>query len=685
MKKISLLVYPNLAVPDTAISWLVVCLILATLFYIPHLPLWSTSGSALIAVWRFHLLKQNRSLPSKTIRFLLTAMVFVTVMVAFKSYLGREPGLSALLLLTGLKLLEVRFYRDFMVAVFLCIFLVLGLFLFTQSILAFVFMAVMILLLTMVLILVNSPVSSLHTSDEGVVGRLRGIFPSSGMAFRLILFSIPLVLILFFFFPRSSGPLWDLPQGGSSFGHSGFGEFLRPGYVAWLAQSYDTAFRVRFPGDDMPVFSDLYFRGLVLWFTDGDTWFQGVFPFREIGPEKPVANALCQDIILEPHFQSWLFALDRPVSFPSWSGRMPGWTFRTEKPVERHLLYRVCSITRPHASTDLHPVSHRWGLQLPKRLNPEIRQLALQLKENCRSDEEVMRSVLNFFRQPSFSYTLNPGLLDRKAPIADFLLRSRKGFCEHYAASFGVLMRAAGVPTRVVLGYHGGKYNPVGGYLEIRQADAHAWNEVWIEGKGWIRVDPTAEVSPERIEYGAEISRSISSIVGTSEAERTELIRKRLQRGFFRKMWEILGNFWDNLDSNWNLWVIGYGRDRQDGLLDSIGLVDVSWVTLLAAVAGMVFLLMFMGKMVMKRKLLSRDPLTDLYRLFCRKMKYRGIERHSWEGPVDFRDRAIRQFPWLRKDLEGICALYIEMRYGRLSPTAKWLKKLKTRINKLKF
>jgi transglutaminase-like putative cysteine protease len=685
MRKISVLNLPPLAIPGVAIAWLVVCLILSALFFSPYLPWWGIAGCVIIALWRYRMLQRKRPPTSRTIRLLLAALVIGSVILTFQSYLGREPGLTALLLLTALKLLEINSYRDFMVAVFLCFFLVLGLFLFTQSVLAFLFMSAMILLLTTVVVRVNSPVSTGSLIAEEMAVKLKDLFSSAGIAARLVMASLPLVLVLFLLFPRSSGPLWDLPQGGMGRGRSGFGEFIRPGYVAWLAQSFDTAFRVRFPGHDMPAFTDLYFRGLVLWFTDGDTWFQGVFPFRQSAHEKTASGGICQEIMLEPHFHSWLFALDRPVSFPPWSGRMPGWTFRTEKPVERHLLYRVCSVIRPDSPTDLHPVSRRWGLQLPKRLSPKIRRLAMDLKKNCLNDREIVAAVLNYFRQPSFTYTLNPGYLDRKAPIADFLFRSRKGFCEHYAAAFGVLMRSAGVPTRVLMGYQGGKYNPVGEYLEVRQADAHAWDEVWIEEEGWVRVDPTAVVSPERIAYGAEISRSISSLPSVSEAERSELIRKKLHRNFFEKIWDTLANFWDNLDNNWNLWVIGYDRSRQEGLLDSVGLVDLSWVTLLAVLAGFISIFMFLVRMLIIRQSRLRNPLAGLYRIFCRKMKNRGVERHIWEGPLEFGNRAIQSLPAQRKNIEMISDLYIQMRYGRQKPTAQSLKILRTLIKRLKY
>jgi transglutaminase-like putative cysteine protease len=423
----------------------------------------------------------------------------------------------------------------------------------------------------------------------------------------------------------------------------------------------------------------------VLWNTDGKFWFQGIFPFRQRSSPPIPENAIQQEIVLEPHNRKWLFALDRPVSFPDWSGQLPGNIFQTRRPLKRHLRYRVYSQLTPPQDKNLHPVVKKWALQLPRRLNPNIRQLALSFKKDADSDGQVVSAILDFFRNSDFSYTSNPGWLNRDDPIAEFLFKHKKGFCEHFASSFALLARIAGIPTRVVIGYQGGKYNPLGKYLVVRQAEAHAWTEVWLEKRGWIRIDPTAVVSPERIEYGVDLTRSISSFGSISGSERSDAIRRVLDKGVLQKIWEALGNFWDNLSTNWNYWVVSFDQDQQKSTLESLGLVEANWVVQTFMVifgGGILFLI---GSFIFKIKSTPVSPLGRLYEQFCLKVEKAGVKRYPWEGPVDFKKRIKKIFPAKSKNIDQIISLYIHMQYGKRSPTAPLLKQFKKQIRELGF
>jgi transglutaminase-like putative cysteine protease len=673
MNLTNLLPSPKLLISRRDIRNLVLSLLFVVIFLIPHIPAWAIAGCFMVASWRYYLEVKKKPLPSRNLRLVLTVVAFLSIYIHYEAFLGRDPGITALVLLSALKLIELKSIRDFQMMVFLCFFLVLGVCLYNQSVLTLVLLLAMVVALTSIMLRVNHPDRS---SQTGFPGRL---FHSV----KLILFALPLVVVLFLFFPRSSGPLWDLPQGGTGFGRSGFSEFIHLGYIAWVAKSYETAFRVTFPDKNMPSYSDLYFRGMVLWFTDGKAWFHGFFPYRNPPRNSIPDGSILQEILLEPHYSRYLFALDRPVAFPSWAGRMPGWSFRTKKPVEKHLRYSVHSMLPSRDDSQLAPVVRKWSLQLPKKLNPRIIRLGEQFRVGAASDREVVNAVLEYFRDPAFEYTLNPGFLNRDDPMGDFLFRSRKGFCEHFASSFALLMRIADVPARMVVGFHGGKYNPIGKYLELRRADAHVWTEVWLETRGWTRIDPTAVVSPERIEYGVEMSNSISSLGSVSDAERSEMIRRRLNKGFLTRLWETLGNVWDNLNRNWNYWVVSYDRDRQDDFLEGAGLVDLSGFTMIIMVITMSWILWSLASRWFKHRSFKPEPLIEVYHRFCKKMERRGFKRHLWEGPLDFKNRIIRKLPERRDSVEEIVSLFIRMRYGTLIQSKGRLKKLKQLVRRL--
>jgi len=685
MSRTLLLISPSLLITRKALGWLVFGLCLTVAWHIPHIPIWAIGSCFFIGFWSYYLKIKNKPLPSKGLRILLTFLAFFAIVLYYKSFLGRDPGITALVLFSALKLLELRLFRDFLVVIFLCFFLLLGLFLYDQSLLSFLAMTVTVFFLISIMLLVNHPDQRRSRLRPAVEEKKAKVANFLKFSVKLHLLSLPLVLVLFLFFPRTSGPLWNLPQGISGIARSGFGDFIRPGYIAWVAQSYETAFRVTFPDNNMPAHSELYFRGLVLWNTDGKFWFQGIFPFRQ-RPSPPLPeDVIAQDIVLEPHNRKWLFALDRPVSFPDWSGQLPGYIFQTKKPVKRHLRYRVYSQLLPLKSLSINRMVKKWALQLPRRLNPEIIQLALSLKAGANSDAEVVFSILNFFKDTAFQYTLNPGWLNQDDPIGDFLLNKKKGFCEHFASSFALLTRIAGIPSRVVVGYHGGKYNPVGKYLVVRQAEAHAWTEVWIKNQGWARIDPTAVVSPERIEYGVDVVRSISSLNSIPSSERSAAIRKVLRKGFLKKIWETIGNFWDSISSNWNYWVVSFDQNQQKSTLENLGLVEVNWIVqifIVFLVSGIIF---FAGSFIIKLRSTPSSPLSRLYLKFCWKAERAGVKRYNWEGPMDFRERIIKKFPEKSKKIEQIISLYIKMQYGTLSPAKPRLKKLKMLIRQLCF
>ncbi|MCK4762494.1 MAG: DUF3488 domain-containing transglutaminase family protein [Candidatus Aminicenantes bacterium] len=672
MKALSWAVSPRLPISKGSLNWLIFCLLMVIAGHVTHIPVWAALGALFIVVWRLRMVRKRSPLPANILRFMLTAGAIAGVVVTYRSYLGRDPGITALVILSSLKLLELKSHRDFMFVVFLCYFLVLGNFLYTQSIPSLIFMAAAVILITAAILRLNYQESeSLKTSS---------LLKSAA---KLFIFSLPFMLVLFFLFPRTSGPLWNLPQDPEGKYRSGFNDSIYPGQIAQLANSKIPAFRVTFPDDNLPRHKDLYFRGVILWFTNGRRWVQGILPARRPRQinENPEAG-IRQEIILEPHFRRWLFALDMPTILPYWSRQLPGRIFHTRRIVERYVSYRVTSQVDYRSAEELTATFRRWALQLPRDLSRRIRELALSWREQAASDSEIVQSALDYFRDPGFVYTLKPGVMDRERPFEDFLFNKKKGFCEHYAGAFALLLRAAGVPTRILTGYQGGIYNPVGKYLLVRQSEAHAWCEVWLEGEGWRRIDPTAVISPERIEYGIDMSNTLSSLGGAGD-DRQDAIDNALRRGFFKNLFQTLEDYWDTINNKWNLWIMSYDLYRQRSFLESLGIEHLGRWTLVVFIILIVAGLLILFSFLLRRKSALSEPLLELYRRFCNKLGRAGLRRLAWEGPLDFARRAAAKFPRSAGDIEQVTNLFIELRYGRQAVDDLHLKELKKHIARL--
>jgi transglutaminase-like putative cysteine protease len=673
---------PDLPIPKGALTWLMFCLFLSIgwhLWHIPEIPVWALAAVVPMSIFSYRRIIKGKPLPSATLRIGLTIASVIGIILTFHSPLGRDPGITTLILLSSLKLMELKTRRDFMFIVFMCYFIIFGNFLYDQSLLDLTFMIVAVIMVTAAVLRLN------HPDNEPV--KLPFLLRFS---FRLLLLALPFTIILFLLFPRTYGPFWNLPQEASAF-QTGFRSYVRPGAVAELAKSTAPAFKVEFPDNNMPGQKDLYFRGLVLWFTNGKTWYQGILPSRFSRSRSSAVEGILQYITLRPHNKKWLFSLDRPVRSPRWSRTFPGNIFQALWDLKTPIRYSV--ISRPDAGLSFLPKVHRkWALGRPEDLNPRTAALGQEWRDNASDINDILRQAEKFFKENGFVYTLNPGRMDPEDPLGDFLFNKRQGFCEHFAASFALLMRAAGVPARLVVGYQGGEYNPVGKYLEVRQSEAHAWAEVWVKEEqteidktdrttGWLRVDPTAWVSPERIEYGLEMSQSILS--GLTGSDRDEAIQQALRGNIFKRAWKFLKNHWENIKYKWDAWIITYDIFQQRNFLSSLGLGRVDRLSLLLAILILIPILLFIISFVLKRKALSSDPLVRLYLRFCSKLERLGVQRLRWEGPVHFEHRAVEKFPEKAEVIQQVTDLFVHLRYGRLEVTKERLKQLKRHIGKL--
>ena len=605
-----------------------------------HQPPWLSLGWLLIVLLPWWRLSRGRTLPGPWLRVPLAIAGLLAVLATYGGVHGRDPGVALLTTMIALKLLELRSLRDLYVTVFLGYFLVMANLLYSQEPPMAAYLLLSVLVLTATLVTANRGPARLALRDEL---RLGG---------KLLLQGLPIMLILFFLFPRIEGPLWHMPEERDQ-AVTGIGEEMSPGDISRLVQDDSVAFRVTFDGA-VPPPAERYWRGPVMWFTNGRRWRAGTLPGTR-GGFRGLGDPIHYDVTLEPNRQRWLFALDLPVDIPDGARLTDDFQVQVDNPVNERRRYRAASVTE-YLAPGLSPAQRRSGLQLPGVVSPRVRELALDWRAKAADDRAVVDLALAHFREQPFVYTLEPPRLPGD-PIDGFLFETRRGFCEHFATSFTVLMRLAGIPTRVVTGYQGGQMNPFGGYLIVRQSDAHAWTEVWLPGRGWNRVDPTAAVAPERVE------RSIDAGAGLGSDGAVQF--RGLGGSFGVSLGEQLQLLIDNVYAQWDLWVLGYGAARQLEVLSQLGLGIESWrdITLALAIA-IGLLLPLIGWSILRSPGRTRDPAARLYRRFCDRLARRGLPRADHEPPCRFAERVAAARPDLAGAVGHITALYVGLRYA---------------------
>ena len=605
-----------------------------------RIPVWVSAAVAAMLVSRAWLAWRGAALPGKWMLIPLTVLGTGGVVLTYGPGLGRDASVALLAIMLGLKVLEVKASRDATVVVCLGFFLIITNFLYSQTIPTALFMVVVMAWLTATLVALQDRNHTLAASQ------------ALGTAATLMLQAAPLTVALFLLFPRVQGPIFGFPQAAST-GVTGLSDRMSPGSLSRLGLSDEVAFRVRFTSQ-APAPHGLYWRGPVLWDFDGRTWTTGDTATTATGVVRHQTNSdvVRYTVTLEPHNMRWVFAIDLPTAAPPDTVLTNDYQLLSTRPVRNRLRYDVSSQLAYRYGLDEQPGLLRRALLIPRGYNPKSLELARQIRQQSSSEEDVVKNALDVFRSQPFFYTLVPPELGRDA-VDEFLFVTRRGFCEHYASSFVFLMRAAGVPARVVVGYQGGEMNPLGDYMIVRQSEAHAWAEVWLSKQGWVRVDPTAAVSPARIQAG------IAAAVPASEPLPISV----------RGNWQLLNRIhftWDAMANFWNQWVLGYTPERQTKLLTDAGFRAPSWQTLavlLMSVAGVV--VGVLSLLVLRKLLLVRpDPVVRAWGGFCRKLARRGTRKRPGEGPLDFARRAAAEQPALEPKINAIADLYIGARYA---------------------
>lgn len=597
---------------------------------------WITGLILLFAGWRLMLSIKGWAMPKVWLLWGINLLGIGAIYLQHGTLFGRDASVAFLALMIALKFMETNSRRDFVVLIFAGYFYSITTFLFSQSLLLGLYLLLPILALTASLIGSSYPHGSL---PHGL--RLR-------TALTLLLQGLPIMLLLFLLFPRVPGPLWGVPQDAYK-SMSGLSDEMEPGSISELSLSSAVAFRVEFEGSAPPS-RLLYWRGPVLNQFDGRRWLQAPQASEtETLDQTTEASTLNYNVTLEPHNRRWLFMLDMPVSLPDRATLSPSRQVLAEKPVRTRMRYAASSQTRYRLAAELNPETRKLTLQLPERGNPRSHALAQQWRGQA--PQRVVNLALTMLHEQGFAYTLSPPPLGSDS-VDDFLFRSKRGFCEHYAGSFVFLMRAAGIPARVVLGYQGGELNPVGRYLIVRQSSAHAWAEVWLEGQGWVRVDPTATVSPARLEGGLNFALPNEAFLPLMARPEFPMLRTLYQN-------------WDALNNGWNQWVLGYNQQRQLDLFSRLAGKKIDWAWLISTMfIGLFSVLAVLSLLLFRRQRGKRTPLQKLYQRYLHQLAKLGIHSQQGESATALAQRASAQLPQHAQTLQHISALYLELRYG---------------------
>ena len=629
--------------------WLLAAGIAAFAPLVQQVPLWLSGLTGLTFGWRALLAWQRRPLPSCWILILVSLVGAVGVLAEYRTLFGQRAGVALLVLFLALKQLEARAPRDGLAIVLLAYFLTLAQFFENQSILV---------ALTMIVTIVSSTAALASLADAQA--RPASLVRLAG---TLLAQALPFMLILFILFPRISGPLWGLPTDAYS-SMTGLSDNMSPGAINNLIQSDAIAFRVKFDGP-VPQKKEMYWRGPVLSRLEGRTWRPGTISIGEGVFYRPTEQSplFIYDVTLEPHNKPWLFGLEFPTILPPEAIGTSDFQLLARKPVRERQRYSI----RSRTEVEFFPDNQRTlveALQVPDDVNHRTVELGARWAADGGTDNQRLQRAIEFMRNQKLIYTLRPPLMSQH--VADeFLFDHKRGFCEHFSASFVVLMRAAGVPARVVTGYQGGERNPVDDTWVIRQSDAHAWAEVWLSRRGWVRVDPTAISVPNRIEQNLAAAIPEGEPLPFLAGAGLDWLRDVRYR-------------WWAVSNAWNQWVLGYNPERQRDFLQKLGMLAPDWRSMTAALTILcgITLLALSAWMLWRRPRL--DPVEREWRKLSRRLAKNGLARHPWEGPRDYAQRIGAAQPVKAAEIDRIATLYGGLRYGSLPP--HFLDELRRRI-----
>jgi transglutaminase-like putative cysteine protease len=615
--------------PSKALLWLIASFALLLSPQWDRLQLWLIAACAVLAAWRWLAQYGRVRLPGRLLR---TGIMLVLIGVYVATVQGRftvDTAASFFVLAVGLKWLETRSVRDFYVLFFILVYLATVNFLFHQEILWALVNFTGVALLLIGLQVLNAP--ELPGGMTSGWRRLGAMF----------LKTLPIVILLFVFFPRMS-PLWSVPL-VSGEARTGISDTMRPGDISNLAQSSERAFRVTF-GGEMPAYRDQYWRGLILDYLDGETWRQGQREgFRPLG-RVAVDGGIGEldsnqyDVLLEPTDQRWAFALENSRAVSDNVFEDSADLFRFRRPADSPVRYRLALEGEVSSTEAQSPAELRRYLQLPREGNPRARELARELRRSM-GDEQIVRSLLERYREQEYFYTLRPPAMPDDG-IDSLLFDEKRGFCAHYAGATTFVLRAAGIPSRVVVGYQGGESGAGGDYLIVRQYDAHAWVEAYIDGRGWVRIDPTAAIAPDRIESGL---RDAVAEEGSFLEDNWASPQRYADVALVQ--WASLQL--DRINYQWQRWVVGYQGQSQMDLMSRLpggfGMRELGYMT--AGIVGVGLLIAGLISAFQMRRGERRDAFRRVVDTWHRLCASAGVPVRHGETPSVLASRLAKAEP----------------------------------------
>jgi protein-glutamine gamma-glutamyltransferase len=636
------------SIPRRPLLWLAAALLFTLPPMFGSLVNWVPWVFLLALAMKFWMEPRGYRLRFATLKLLLAAGALLAIFASHGSLKGIEPGISLLIVLVALKVLEAHTAREFQVMVLMGWVLCLCGFFLSQD------FVIALSILTAFALLLVALIQFYRGSSPGA------FWPPLATTCKIVVQAAPLVVLLFLLFPRvNTGLRFDFRAYGLA--GSGFSDRLSPGSIAALANSSDIAFRAEFPGSTATPPGSMYWRGLVMWHCDGMDWRAPYLPvsISRSARQLPRGNTFRQRITLAPHGARWMFALDRPFEIPPGAILARGdylWSVQTIRKARRYEVVSSIGAT----GKELTPGERREALEVPSSISPAVRELAQSWATQNSNPRAIVNTALQFFQAQGFRYSLTPGEYGKNG-LEQFLFHRRVGFCEHYAASFATLMRLAGIPARVVVGYLGGEYNDLGHFVLVRQADTHAWCEVWLPESGWTRVDPTTAVAPGRasLDLNSFLERRIAS--GQMEARRSAFLTQLARSALFTNARLAL----ETLSYQWDTRLLAFDADVQEVLLDSMGLANRGPFVLIIEIliVAIALLVIYFGWMQLRTR--SRaDRVKALYERFCQKAARLGVQRDPWEGPSDFSRRAALLLPDESERIRQISNTYIALRYA---------------------
>lgn len=615
-------------VTRNGLTWLLIAQALIIFPHLFHLPWWILGLWLGCVIWRIQIYRMKITYPPKIVKIILVLLLGLGIYASRGTIIGLDGGVVLLVSAFSLKLIELKTKRDAVVTVYLGFFVIATAYLYGNDFLWAIYSLLPVITLLATLIGLNQTKLATHP-----LATIR-------IAIILLLQAIPLMLVLFFFFPRLE-PLWSLPMPKNQ-QMTGLSNQMTPGELADLAQSNELVFRANFQGA-IPPKNKLYWRGLTLETYNGRTWSQAwdsQYANSSRAPywqkNTPEIAGINYNIIMQPSSNTWVIALDTPGTLPQHVLRQPDFHLERDRPIDALYSYQLTSwpdaLREPNRTPRINI-----NKQLPPDRDPRAKAFGAELKSKYHGDpSQIVQALLNRFHDDSYYYTLQTPDLGKDS-VDTFFFETKSGFCEHYASATAFILRAADIPARVVMGYQGGEINTSGNFVQVRQVETHAWVEYWEQGKGWVTIDPTFQVAPERIMSG------LTQALNTTDQQ--QLSNSGFTQYGTDSWMTVLRMNWDNFNNRWDIFIATYSTDQQKGLLQSLfGKTNLMYLVVILII-GIVIISTIWLLLLFKPWKKEQNPVLRYYQKFENILSTQGLSRKPGEGPIDFGKRAAEELP----------------------------------------